>query len=301
MKKKLLMAGRILVACAALYFATRKINRDELKMFEWGSSLFWLILAILFYNLSQCISAYRLLKYYRFYMPEMQYLYNLKLYYRGMFYNLFLPGGVGGDAYKIITLKNSNNTYRQLTTTTLMDRVTGLGVLMLIITVMGMIVPEAGPFAGFFAILPWLALAGTPVYYLVIYFFFKPFHRILPLAGVLSVLIQGLQFLSFLFILRALQVLTPDLTIVAFLFFTSSVIAALPLSIGGIGTRELALATGAGYFGFSATKMVTASLFFFLLVVISSLAGWLISGSPVQKKRGGKASVNTLSDSASVK
>ena len=65
--------------------------------------------------------------------------------------------------------------------------------------------------------------------------------------------------------------------VVAFLFFTSSVIAAMPVSIGGIGTRELAIATGALHFQYSPAKMVTASLIFFLLVVMCSLMGWVIS------------------------
>ena len=65
--------------------------------------------------------------------------------------------------------------------------------------------------------------------------------------------------------------------VVAFLFFNSSVIAAMPVSIGGIGTRELAIATGALHFHFSPAKMVTASLIFFLMVVMSSLMGWVIS------------------------
>ncbi|MGZ8525218.1 MAG: lysylphosphatidylglycerol synthase domain-containing protein, partial [Chitinophagaceae bacterium] len=88
---------------------------------------------------------------------------------------------------------------------------------------------------------------------------------------------QGFQLLSFLCILSALQINTSSPAELALVFFVSSVISALPFSIGGIGTRELTMATGAAYFHFSATKMVTASLLLFLLIVISSLAGWAIS------------------------
>ena len=107
--------------------------------------------------------------------------------------------------------------------------------------------------------------------------YFKPFNKVLPVTGLISVLVQGLQLLSFYCILYALEMNGGSFTEYAFIFFVSSVISALPFSIGGIGTRELAMATGAAYFHFSATKMVSASLLLFLLIVISSLAGWAIS------------------------
>ena len=194
-----------------------------------------------------------------------------------MFYNLFLPGGIGGDAYKIIALKNSGNTYKQLTTATLLDRITGLIILLLIVSLLTRMVSLQGLFNDFFFLLPFFVVMGIPCYWLVIYYFFKPFHKILPLAGLLSILVQGFQLLSFYCILYALQIDIGSLPEHAFLFFVSSIISALPFSIGGIGTRELAMATGAAYFHFSATKMVSASLVFFILTAISALIGWAIS------------------------
>jgi uncharacterized membrane protein YbhN (UPF0104 family) len=279
MKKRLLFVARLTIAAAAMYFATRKVDWQELKQFDWGPALFWLFPAFLCYNISQCISAYRLLNYYRILRPSIKYLFNLGLYYRGMLYNLFLPGGIGGDAYKIIALKTNENSYRQLTTATLLDRVTGLGTLVLIITALSMVIPRNGLFEAYFSVLPVLTVIGIPAYYFIIFYFFKPYHRLLPLAALLSVAVQGFQFLSFFCVLSALNIEADFTLAIAFLFFTSSVIAALPLSIGGIGTRELALATGAAYFHFSPTKLVSASLVFFLLVVVSSLVGWIISSS----------------------
>ena len=43
------------------------------------------------------------------------------------------------------------------------------------------------------------------------------------------------------------------------IFFAGSVIAALPVSIGGIGTRELAMATGAGYLFLGAEELPPGS------------------------------------------
>ena len=105
MKKWILILARILIAIAAMYLALRKINWQEVNQFEWSISLLWLLPALLLYNASQFISAYRLLQFYKVYLPGISYPFNLRLYYRGMFFNLFLPGGIGGDAYKIIALK----------------------------------------------------------------------------------------------------------------------------------------------------------------------------------------------------
>lgn len=277
MKKWLLIAARLLVAMATLYFATRNVDWRELQMLRPGLSLLYLLPAFICYNLSQCISAFRLLKYYHVLQPSLSYNFNLRLYYRAMFYNLFLPGGIGGDAYKVITLKNNSNTYRQLTIATLMDRVTGLGVVLIIITILVSFVPLHGVVEKYFSFFLLLMIIGVPAYYVMVYYFFRPYHRVLPVAFLLSILVQGLQVLGFFFVLFAMGADTGISLAVAFVFLASSVIAALPLSIGGIGTRELAIATGATYFQFPESQMIAASLIFFLVVVISSSAGWMIT------------------------
>jgi glycosyltransferase 2 family protein len=290
MKKWLLIAARVLVAVAAMWLALRNIGWAELNQFEWNGSLLWLIPAFLFFNISQCISAYRLLQFYKIYQPAISYRFNLRLYYKGMFYNLFLPGGIGGDAYKIIALKNSDNSYKQLTTATLLDRVNGLVVLLLIISLLTAFVAIPG-FEKLLSLLPYFVLIGLPCYILVIFYFFKPFSKILPITGFLSLLVQGFQLLSFYCILYSLQIDAGSFIQYAVLFFVSSIIAALPFSIGGIGTRELAMATGAAYFGISAAKMVSASLVFFVLTAFSALAGWAISSAGL--KRASESSTNT--------
>lgn len=277
MKKAILLVARILVAIAAMYLALRNINWQEVNQFEWGTSLLWLIPALLAYNISQFISAYRLLRFYKVYMPGISYPFNLRLYYKGMFYNLFLPGGIGGDAYKIIALKNTGNTYTQLATATLLDRFTGLIILLLIVSILTRIVPLQGLFHDFLLLLPIVVILGIPCYWFAVYYFFRAFSKTLPLTCLLSLFVQGFQLLSFYCILYALQINIDSLPELAILFFASSIISALPFSIGGIGTRELAMATGASYFHFSATKMVSASLVFFILTAVSALVGWAIS------------------------
>lgn len=51
----------------------------------------------------------------------------MKLYWLGMFYNLFLPGSISGDAYKIVILKRRYNApYKKTSAAVLLDRFNGL-------------------------------------------------------------------------------------------------------------------------------------------------------------------------------
>jgi uncharacterized membrane protein YbhN (UPF0104 family) len=276
MKKWMLTILKIIVAMVAMYFAFRNIKWEELKTIQWNISIFWLLPAIIFYNASQFISAYRLLQFNKLLDSSLAYHLNLQLYYIGMFYNLFLPGGVGGDFYKVMVLKKRGATLLQATKATLVDRVTGLLVLLSIMTVLANFVGINLPHK----ILRITAIAIIPalfVYWLIIRRYFKPFGAAIPKAISLSLLIQFCQLLSFCCLLLFFQASWESLPMYGMIFFAGSVIAALPVSIGGIGTRELAMATGAGYLSLSPAIAVSASLFFYITTALSALTGWLCS------------------------
>ncbi len=51
----------------------------------------------------------------------------IRLYWQGMFYNQFLPGGIGGDGYKVWRLRQKTTlTIQHLAWLTLLDRLLGL-------------------------------------------------------------------------------------------------------------------------------------------------------------------------------
>ncbi|WP_276503949.1 lysylphosphatidylglycerol synthase transmembrane domain-containing protein [Terrimonas pollutisoli] len=276
MKKWMLTVLKGIIAIVAMYFAFRNIKWEELKAIRWSLSLVWLLPAILLYNGSQFISAYRLLQFYKLLEPTLVYRFNLQLYYIGMFYNLFLPGGVGGDFYKVMVIKKRGAALLQATKATLLDRATGLLVLLSIITVLANFVEINLPHK----ILRIVAIAVIPgffCYWLIIRRYFKPFGAVIPKAISLSLLIQFCQLLSFCCLLLFFQAPWESIPRYAVVFFAGSVIAALPVSIGGIGTRELAMATGAAYLSLSPAIAVSASLFFYIITALSALTGWLCS------------------------
>lgn len=58
-----------------------------------------------------------------------------------------------------------------------------------------------------------------------------------------------------------------------FVFLLSSIVAVLPLTIGGVGARELVFIYSHEYIGIDKNAAVAFSLIFFLISAISSLFG----------------------------
>jgi uncharacterized membrane protein YbhN (UPF0104 family) len=56
-------------------------------------------------------------------------------------------------------------------------------------------------------------------------------------------------------------------------FLASSVATIIPITIGGLGLRELVFLYGARYLGLDADISVAVSLLFFLITLVSSLPG----------------------------
>jgi uncharacterized membrane protein YbhN (UPF0104 family) len=293
MKKSLLIALKGIVAATAIYIAFRHVNRDELKHIGWHVSFVWLLPAIILFNASQCISSYRLLQFYHLCDPGISFRYNLRLYYTGMFYNLFLPGGVGGDVYKVINLKKRGLALAPASKATLLDRITGLLTLLAIMTLLLNFVSTPLPMS----LIKICSIAIVPafiVYWFIVKQFFKPFHRVVFKTALLSIVVQGAQVASFLCLIQFLHGAPGSSVSYTVLFFAGSVIAALPVSIGGIGTRELAMATGAAWLHVSATIAVAASLLFYITTAISAIAGWIAPQNvpaPAKELHTGKKSV----------
>jgi len=107
-KKLLKTAVQILVTLIALTLVLRKTDIGEIGRIIQGANIGYLLLSLLFFNISKVFNAVRLRRFFKAIGLELSWVYNLKLYYLGMFYNLFLPGGIGGDGYKIFVLKKNH-------------------------------------------------------------------------------------------------------------------------------------------------------------------------------------------------
>ena len=103
-KNYLKLLFKVALTATALYIVGRKINLPETKQILFRANAVWLFAALLLFNASKVLSAVRLNRFFSSIGLQLSQTYNLRLYYVGMFYNLFLPGGIGGDGYKVYLL-----------------------------------------------------------------------------------------------------------------------------------------------------------------------------------------------------
>ncbi len=273
MKPKLKLLLKILFTVGALWYVLQKVELQKLQASLAGADALWLFGALLFFNLSKIASALRLNLYFRAIGLKLSEAYNLTLYYVGMFYNLFLPGGIGGDGYKVYLLnRHYKSGVKPLLQAVLLDRLSGLAALVLYAALLFAASDYASmlPYALPLALL--VAAAVFPVAWLATRYLFGRFLSIFNTTMLWGLGVQLLQLASAWCILESLGVGLHQLEYLT-LFLISSVAAVLPLTIGGVGIRELTFLYGLDTIGLEPSPGVTFSFLFFAITALSSLAG----------------------------
>jgi hypothetical protein len=267
---------KFLVSGGAMYFVFQHIDWDSTKKIIGSAQTGLLGLATFFFTGSKVVSAYRLQIFFRNAELKLRARYNLRLYWVGMFYNLFLPGGIGGDGYKVYLLnKRFKVAIKPLIQAALLDRISGLMALVFL----------AG--AGFFFLdqrffpswLPWLVGSGMflmiPVYSYVVARLFPRFHPSFWTTNLHSLTVQLMQLICAYFILLAISA-EGDVLAYQVLFLISSVVAVFPFTIGGVGARELTFIFGYQYLGIDENASIAFTLIFFLITAAVSAVGGFI-------------------------
>lgn len=265
---------QLLIASLAIYFVAQKIDLVDFKDLVLSANPLGLLLAFLAFNASKVLSAFRLNYFFRALQLELSEKYNLKLYYLGMLYNQFLPGGIGGDGYKVYLLHKLYQTpVKGLIAATLLDRISGvvaLGFLALALAFLG----TGRVVMGDLAFLLWLGLIlAYPLFYLLVKYVFPTYKSVINITNLQALGVQALQLICAYCILRAIGVEESYVDYLT-LFLVTSVAASLPISLpGGIGIREAIFAFGYSYFLIDQTAAVALATLFFLISLLSALAG----------------------------
>jgi uncharacterized protein (TIRG00374 family) len=119
--------GKILISVILLYFVFQKIPFREVTKLWSNINFIYLLIASLLFLASQIISTKRLELFFKANNFHLSFYSNLKLYFIGMFYNFFIPGGIGGDAFKVYILnKNFDWNAKKITSSLFNDRLSGL-------------------------------------------------------------------------------------------------------------------------------------------------------------------------------
>jgi len=266
---------KIGLSALAIYLVFTKIEIrtvwDLIRTANW----LWLLLAFLLYNLSKVLSAFRLLALIRNLGIDIDHWYNLKLCYVGMFYNLFLPGGVGGDAYKVVHLKRRFDVKaKHMVAAVLVDRISGAAILVFLGLGFAVAIPAFfDPFPAWTYPLAILALiACLPALALLIWLVFRIFWKSFYVVTGWSFGVQFVQVVCAWVILLAFEV-DSQFMIYSVLFLLSSLASMLPISFGGVGLRELVFLYASQYFAIDETAAIALGLMYFLVIAASSFIG----------------------------
>lgn len=272
LRKKLITALKIIVSAVLIYFIFTKIELKDVVQTLKKSEPLYLFLALLFFVLSKIISAFRTNLYFHQMGAKVSQLSNLKLYLLGMFYNLFLPGGIGGDAYKgYVIQKEYQPGTKKVVSSLLLDRLSGMLLLFIYACVLALLSKNE-----FFQSFFWLIVAAIPLSVVAFWFVNKIFFTsTLPVfwkSVSFSALVQLAQLVCVLFVLKSLSVDT-DFIEYLFVFLVSSIVSVIPLTIGGIGSREVTFLYGAKWLGLDESTSIGISFTFFLITALTSLFG----------------------------
>jgi glycosyltransferase 2 family protein len=275
-KKLLQLLLKIVVTIACLWYVSGKIDfakaGQALKQANW----YYILLAVLAFILSKLLSAIRLNIYFKNIGIGLSEVKHAKLYWLGMFYNLFLPGSISGDAYKVVLLtKRYNVPYKKTTAAVLLDRFSGLlglGLLLVLPDTLYIIILISG------------AVVAVVAFYFIIKRYFLDFLPGFLSTLLLGVLVQVSQVVCAYLIMAALGIPT-HVTEYIFIFLVSSVVAVLPLTIGGLGAREIVFLEGSRYFSLVQENSVIISILFYLITLFTSAWGlWYVFNTPLKEK-----------------
>jgi uncharacterized membrane protein YbhN (UPF0104 family) len=270
MKNKLLGIFQIIVTVFFIYYTLSKIGLNKILEVIKSADLLFILFASIVYFLSQIISSERLwfiLKENNLIISSKE---NIKLYMVGIFYNFFIPGGVGGDAYKgVLMNKKFQWSLKKIYKLLILDRLIGFGVILCLIIV----------FSGFILDLEFISefnFVLAPLYALLFFvgrvLVQKIFNNeiVYTKAFFISHIIQILQFGSIILILFSLGITNNYFTFL-YIFLISSVLSIF--SFGGIGIREYVFFTLASNTAVGPDIATSVGLIFTFSALISSIPG----------------------------
>lgn len=299
MKKALSFGLKLLVSSLLLYFFLSKVDLNEVisKLKDIDKLLFFA--GFLTYMSTIFIAAKR----WSLFLPDhLRYSRLVSLYFVGSFFNTFMPGLVGGDAFKAYYLYRDRCEMGPSLASLFIDRYMGLTALALL----GIIAFIGGH----------SYLSETPIFWAVPIFFggflvaslifwnvnwgrirfLSSFHK--PLMAYkknkgiifkglfLGLIIQTLGIISFYFVSVSIGF---DLKIIYFFLFIPIITAAtvVPISFAGTGIREAGFVMLFSQVGLSQVDAISLSLLVFLNMVLVRMVGgieFLRLGKPLEKE-----------------
>lgn len=273
----------IVVTGGLLYWVFSKVPFAKIKFRLAHANRAWLAAAILCYVGSMLFSSWRLLSFFKSIGLKLDWRFNLRLYFLGLCYNVLLPGGIGGDGYKIYLL---HKTYKLPTKKVfwaiLFDRLSGFWAIGAIVVGLIILIPS---FPYHLAIPLSIVSVGSVIYYFVARKFFRDYTHNFFSGHLKAIGVQSMQLLAIVCLLLA-QDFNGKFAPYLLSFLFSSLAAVIPFSLGGGGIRDALFLTLARQFNLTEDMAVYLSFGFYLISIIVALVGIYYVIRPQRLERG---------------
>ncbi|MBQ0147877.1 MAG: flippase-like domain-containing protein [Flavobacteriaceae bacterium] len=254
---------------------------DNYKNANW----FYIFLAVLLFIASQALSVFRLDYYFRDINLDLSYRSNIRLYFLGMFYNTFVPGGIGGDAYKVYILnKNYKNGLKQISQSVFLDKIIGLFAMILIIIFLVYLSNLTD-----YPVIQYSALICSLIGFIAVPYLlglFFPIHKKTFFNSMIySIVLQLIQVGMLYFVLEGLNIHPDNFSIYLLIFLVSGILSII--SFSGFGIREIVFMYAAHRFNFDETLATSAAFIFSIITITVSFIGiiYLFKGVKVEEKK----------------
>ncbi|WP_317207463.1 lysylphosphatidylglycerol synthase transmembrane domain-containing protein [Tenacibaculum piscium] len=271
MNKKLFKTiAKIGVSCLLLYFVFTKIDFYQILALYKNSDTFYLLLSIVLFVFSQFISSIRLN--YIFHQNDflLNHSSNLKLYFVGMFYNFFIPGGVGGDAYKVFILhKQFGWKAKELTKCVFIDRLIGLLAILFLLILMSSYLFFSNSFILIVGIMA--SLLSFFLGKIILARIFKKTNDYYTYSFLYSIVIQLFQLGTIISFIHAFKLEVANILGYCFTFLISSVLSVV--SFAGFGAREYVFLKASTFLGTDEAIAISIGLSFNIITALISLVG----------------------------
>jgi uncharacterized membrane protein YbhN (UPF0104 family) len=276
-KNHLFLILKLSFVVLAFILVFKKTDTSQIFHYIKSVNPLMLTFAYIFLLIAQTASALRMKYYFNSVKIALNTKFCIGLYCTGMLFNTILPGGIGGDGYKVYLVnKLSGISKRNALRIAVSERASGLYVLIGMSFIFAILshaisVIPYGKTIGFLAI-----LIITPIYFTAIRILLKeqsktaigaiPYSLMVQVSGIICVCLillglgvdasKGYEFYGYIF-----------------LFLVSSIISVLPISLGGIGVRELSFMYGAKLLHLDPEFGVAIAVVYFAINFICSLNG----------------------------
>lgn len=282
-KKQLTTFLKIAISFSLIALVFSKLDWKEIGDLLKIANPFYFAGAVILFLISQVISVFRFNIFIRKIGVRLSFEANSKLYLLGMFYNFFLPGGVGGDAYKAFALSKSHQkSLKKVGQIVFVERFLGIVAIGFMFCVLILFVQT--PYAIYWNFgISILGMISTLVVLKLIIRFLHTYKKRIYIGFFYSILIQLSQLISVYFLLKSFQI-EGGYLIYLLLFLVSSVLSVI--SFAGLGIREAVFYYGAQWFQFNGDISAAVALSFSLITAAVSFMGilYLFQKIPLKKK-----------------